>query len=71
MNCRRYGSKPTIALWMLVAVADVALLVAAAGVLTVLLVVAGLTVVAGGALAVRNLSRRDPEAAKAVVRRRA
>jgi hypothetical protein len=29
MNCRRHGSKPTLALWMLVAVADVALLAAA------------------------------------------
>ena len=71
MNCRRYGSKPTIALWMLVAVADVALIVAAAGLLTVLLVVAGVTVVAGGVLAARNLTRRQPEPAEVVARRRA
>ncbi|MBG0561642.1 hypothetical protein [Actinoplanes aureus] len=71
MNCRRHGRKPTIALWMLVAVADVALIVAAAGLVTVLLVVAGVTVAAGGALAVRNLGRREPDTAKAVLRRRA
>lgn len=71
MNCRRHGSKPTIALWMLVAVADVALIVAAAGLLTVLLVLAGVTVVAGGVLVARSLGRPEPEPAKVVVRRRA
>ncbi|WP_328462360.1 hypothetical protein OHA21_35010 [Actinoplanes sp. NBC_00393] len=71
MSCRRHGSKPTIALWMLVAVADVALIVATAGLLTVLLVVAGATVLGGGFLAARALGRRDAEPAEAVVRRRA
>ena len=71
MNCRRHGSKPTIALWMLVAAADVALIVATAGLLTVLLVLAGAVVVTGGVVAARNFSRREPEPAKAVVRRRA
>jgi hypothetical protein len=59
MNGRRYGSKPTLALWMLVAVADVALLAAAGGQLTVLLVVAALTTAAGAVLAVRLSHRYD------------
>jgi hypothetical protein len=72
MNCRRHGSKPTIALWMLVAVADLALVVAAAGLVTVLLIVAALVVLAGGVVAARTLlGRREPKVAKAVVRRRA
>ncbi|MEV6298162.1 hypothetical protein AB0M02_02025 [Actinoplanes sp. NPDC051861] len=71
MNCRRHGRKPTIALWMLIAVADLALVVAAAGLLITLLVVAGAAVVAGGVIAARNLGRREAEPAEAVVRRRA
>ncbi|BEL11355.1 hypothetical protein Q0Z83_095460 [Actinoplanes sichuanensis] len=71
MNCRRHGSKPTIALWMLVAAADVAI-VASAGLLTLMLVLTLLAVtVAGGVYAARSLGRRNPEPAKAVVRRRA
>ena len=65
MNCRRHGSKPTLALWMLVAVADVFLLVAAAGPLIVLLVVAGLLTV-GGAVGLRTLTKREPAEAKVV-----
>lgn len=71
MNCRPHGSKPTLALWMLVAVADLVILVAAAGFLTVLLFVAALAVVAGGVFAVRNLRRPQPEPVKVVARRRA
>ena len=37
MNRRRHGTKPTLALWMLVAAADVALLVATVGPLIMLL----------------------------------
>ena len=37
MHCRRHGTKPTIAFWMLVAVADAALLVASVGVMALLL----------------------------------
>jgi small-conductance mechanosensitive channel len=59
MNCRRHGSKPTFALWMLVAVADVAVLAAAAGLLTVVLVVAALLTAAGAVLAVRLSHRHD------------
>ena len=44
---RRHGSRPTIALWMLVAIADVALVVAAAGALVVTLTVAAAMVMAG------------------------
>lgn len=55
MNCRRHGSKPTIALWMLVAAADIGLLVAATGVVTMLLIAAAL---AGGFLTVRAISRQ-------------
>jgi hypothetical protein len=71
MNRRRHGTKPTIALWMLVAVADVALLVAAVGPLIVLLCLAGLVTVAGSVLGLRMLSRRTDTNTEAVVRRRA
>ena len=83
MNCRRHGSKPTLALWMLVAAADVAIFTAAAGLLTVLLVGAGLVTLAAGAVGLRLLHRRDAVASlwllpqrgapkpKAMARRRA
>lgn len=72
MNRRRQGRKPTVALWMLVALADVAIIVASAGLLTLLLVVAALAViVAGGIYAVRSFRRGEPEPVRAVVRRRA
>jgi hypothetical protein len=47
MKSRRHGSKPTLALWMLVAVADVAVLAAAAGPLLTLVTLAGLAMLAG------------------------
>src|SRR5690348_17227964 len=59
MNCRRHGSKPTLALWMLVAVVDVALFAAAAGPLIVLLVVAAVATATGAVLAVRLSHRSD------------
>ena len=79
MHCRRHGSKCSIGLWMLVAAADVAILAAAAGPLIVLLVVAGLVLVAGAVIATRMLTRRDVATmdpatrpmAEAMVRRRA
>jgi len=71
MNCRRHGRKPTLALWMLVAAADVAILVAAAGLFTVLLVLAGLATVAGAVAGTVMLARRDTTRTEAVVRRRA
>ncbi|HWS33132.1 MAG TPA: hypothetical protein VN408_10365 [Actinoplanes sp.] len=71
MNCRRYGRKPTIALWMLVAVADVAIIVASAGLLTLFLILVALAViVGGGVIAARNLGAHEPERAKVVARRR-
>ncbi|GIF06393.1 hypothetical protein [Actinoplanes siamensis] len=70
MNCRRYGSKPTLALWMLVALADVAIVATALGPVAVLLL-AGLVVAAGGVYAARSLGHRAPAPAKAVARRRA
>jgi hypothetical protein len=71
MNCRRHGRKPTLALWMLVAVADVAILVAAAGLLTVLLVLAGLVTVGGAVAGTMMLARRGTTRTETVVRRRA
>jgi membrane protein implicated in regulation of membrane protease activity len=60
MNCRRrHGSKPTLALWMLVAAADVALLAAAAGPLLMLLIGVSLTLVVGAVVGVRMLARRE------------
>lgn len=58
MNCRRHGSRPTLALWMLVAAADLAMLVAASGVLVLLWIFATLAVLAGGVTAARFLFRR-------------
>jgi fatty acid desaturase len=71
MNRRRHGSKPTIALWMLIAIADLAILVAATGVVTMLLIVAGLVALAGGVVAARALTHRPAGAGKAVARPRA
>ena len=71
MNCRRHGSKPTIALWMLVAAADLAILVAATGAVTMLLVLTALIALAGGVVAARALFRPSEEPAEAVARRRA
>ncbi|HEV8570423.1 MAG TPA: hypothetical protein VGQ92_25595 [Actinoplanes sp.] len=59
MNCRRHGSKPTLALWMLVAAADVAIFMAAVGPLTVLLIAAGLVTLTAGVMGFRLLQRRD------------
>jgi hypothetical protein len=71
MNCRRHGSKPTIALWMLVAVADLALLAAAAGPVLALLAMAGLITVAGAVVGTRMITRRDAAETEVVARRRA
>ncbi|MEU4162211.1 hypothetical protein [Actinoplanes sp. NPDC026670] len=72
MNCRRHGSKPTIALWMLVAAADVAIIVASTGLLALMLVLTVLAVtVTAGVYASRSLGNREPEPVKAVARRRA
>ncbi|HET6529308.1 MAG TPA: hypothetical protein VFH03_01630 [Actinoplanes sp.] len=67
MNCRRHGSKPTLALWMLVAAADVALLAAAAGPLLVLVIGVSLTLVVGAVVAVRMLARRETAQSDMVV----
>lgn len=79
MNCRRHGRKPTLALWMLVAVADLAILIATTSLVTILLALAGVIVLAAGVVAARLLlaSHRAPvpvpvrqRSAPAVVRRR-
>ncbi|WP_127498087.1 hypothetical protein [Actinoplanes solisilvae] len=67
MNCRPRGGKPAVALWMLVAVIDLVLLAAAVGVLvSLLIVVAVLTVLAGGMVATRLLTKREPVARRRV-----
>jgi hypothetical protein len=71
MISRRHGRKPTIALWMLVAVADLVILATAAGVLVTLLILATLAVLAGGVVAARMFSGPAEVPAEAVVRRRA
>ena len=71
MICRRHGSKPTIALWMLVAVADVALLAMAAGPLILLIVVASLVLIVGAVVGCRMLTRRDGAETEVVGRKRA
>ena len=79
MRCRRHGSKCSIGLWMLVAVADVGILAAAAGPLIVLLVIAGLVLLVGAVVGTHMLTRRDEATTdpatrpmvEAMVRRRA
>ena len=68
---RRHGSRPTIALWMLVAIADVALVVAAVGTLAVLLAVAAAVIVVGAVAGAWTLQRRTAPHSESVVRRRA
>nr|WP_296063699.1 hypothetical protein [uncultured Actinoplanes sp.] len=63
MNCRRHGRKPTLALWMLVAIADLAILATAAGALVMLSIFATVAVLAGGVVAARLVTRR-PEPAR-------
>jgi len=65
---RRHGSRPTFALWMLVAIADAALLVAAAG---ALVVVVSAVILAAGVAGVWTLQRRIAPQRESVVRRRA
>jgi hypothetical protein len=62
-----------MALWMLVALADLAILAAAAGVMVTISVLVALAVVAGGVLAARPLltKRATPVPAESGVRRRA
>jgi hypothetical protein len=57
---RRHGSKPTLALWMLVAVADVALLAAAVGPLVTTLIAGTLLLAVGTFVAMRTMTRRTP-----------
>jgi hypothetical protein len=71
MSCRRYGSKPTIAFWMLIAVADVAMLFAAAGSAVMVSFLAALALVAGGVVAARSLTPRSVPATRTVLRHRA
>jgi putative Ca2+/H+ antiporter (TMEM165/GDT1 family) len=59
MNCRRYGRKPTLALWVLVAIADLAFLTVAAGAMVSIAIVALLAVLAGGVVAARQLGKRS------------
>lgn len=68
MTYRRHGSKATIGMWTLVAVA---LLAAAVGPLATLVLLLATLILAGGALALRMASRRDSEPAEAAIRRRA
>lgn len=68
MNCRRHGSKPTIALWMLIAAADVALLAAAAGPVLVLVVALVALTVGGAFVATRMLGRAADAEAQVAVR---
>ena len=69
MNCRPHGRKPTIAFWMLVAIADGAMLVAAAGPAVTLIVLAGLALVAGAVVAVRRVPKGRAPAAQLITQR--
>ena len=76
MTCRRRCTKIAVALWTLIAAVDIVLLVAALGVLTVMLVVAGTAVVAATVAGAWALGRRPrpedtPVGAVSRLRRRA
>lgn len=71
MNCRRRGKKSTIAFWMLIAIADAAMLFAAAGAAVMISIFAALALVAGGVVVARTMTRRSVPATRVVVRRRA
>ncbi|MBL7254837.1 hypothetical protein [Paractinoplanes lichenicola] len=71
MNCRRYGRKPTLVLWLLVAIADLVFLTIAAGALVMIAIVALLALVVGGVFAARLLAKPAQAPEAVVVRRRA
>ncbi|MEV1285812.1 hypothetical protein [Micromonospora sp. NPDC049679] len=58
MSFRLHTAKPKLALWMLVAAADVVLLVASLGLMTMLLAIAGVATVAVAAAGTWMLLRR-------------
>ena len=58
MNCRRHGTKSTVAFWMLVAAADVALIVASAGLTAVLFALVVAAVVTAAVLGRRLVSQQ-------------
>jgi cation transporter-like permease len=64
MHCRRHGSKPTLALWMLVAAADVAIVIGGIGLLATLVIAAAITTVAAVGVGIWLFARRghtDPD----------
>lgn len=71
MNHRRHGSKPTLALWTLIVVADLGILVGTIGAVTMLLILAGLVALTGGVVAAHAFLLRSVDAGEAVARRRA
>ncbi|MFV2009622.1 MULTISPECIES: hypothetical protein [unclassified Micromonospora] len=64
---RRRIAKPSVALWMLVALADVALLVASVGLIPVLLVLSGGTAVTIAAVAAYRVTVSERASAEARV----
>jgi hypothetical protein len=70
MNCRPHGRKHTLALWMLVALADAVLVVASAGALTILLIALAVALMAGAIVAIRLLRHRHPHPVAAVTQGR-
>jgi hypothetical protein len=71
MNCRRYGSKPTLGFWVLIAFADLVVLTVTIGPVAMVAIMAVLAVFAGGVFAARTLSKPSQAAPKAAFRRRA
>jgi hypothetical protein len=69
MRSRPHGSKPTLALWMLVAVADLAILAAAAGPGLMLTILAITAVVAVASRGLWLAQHRNAPRAEAVRRR--
>jgi hypothetical protein len=61
MNTRPHGRKHTLALWMLVALADGGLVVSSAGDMSVLLIALMVAVVAGAVVSLRLLQKHFAE----------
>ena len=69
MKSRPRGSKPTLALWMLVAVADLAIFAAAAGPALTLTIMSGVTVAIVGGRGLWAMQHRGTPRTDAVRRR--
>lgn len=71
MSYRNRGAKPTVILWFLVALGNVALIMASAGLVALIALSSVVAVVVGGAMLLRRASESVPVRAPMQARRRA